>query len=228
MEFCVIGLGRFGSAIAQTLARKGHEVLAIDRDEGRVQELEDKVSQALVLDATNEKALNSLGLKDFDWVIIAMSQDIEASILSTMLVKEAGAKKVLAKASSDVHAKILKRIGADRVIFPEREMGQKVAESLSSPRIFDYIELSPEYSIVEIVAPTAFQGKTIKQTEARTKYGIHIIAIKRKKPEMEDEKNVTYRDLILVAPDPNEEILQGDLLVILGKIENIEKVKELK
>ncbi|MCD6087603.1 MAG: TrkA family potassium uptake protein [Candidatus Hydrothermae bacterium] len=228
MEFCVIGLGRFGSAIAQTLARKGHEVLAIDRDEGRVQELEDKVSQALVLDATNEKALKSLGLKDFDWVIIAMSQDIEASILSTMLVKEAGAKKVLAKASSDVHAKILKRIGADRVIFPEREMGQKVAESLSSPRIFDYIELSPEYSIVEIVAPSAFQGKTIKQTEARTKYGIHIIAIKRKQPKMEDEKNVTYKDLILVAPDPNEEILKGDLLVILGKIENIEKVKELK
>ncbi|HDM90062.1 MAG TPA: TrkA family potassium uptake protein [candidate division WOR-3 bacterium] len=228
MEFCVIGLGRFGSAIAQTLARKGHEVLAIDRDEGRVQELEDKVSQALVLDATNEKALKSLGLKDFDWVIIAMSQDIEASILSTMLVKEAGAKKVLAKASSDVHAKILKRIGADRVIFPEREMGQKVAESLSSPRIFDYIELSPEYSIVEIVAPKSFQGKTIKQTEARTKYGIHIIAIKRKKPEMENESKVTARDLILVAPDPNEEILQGDLLVILGKIENIEKVKELK
>ncbi len=228
MEICVIGLGRFGSAIALTLAQKGHEVLVIDKDESKVQALEDKVSQALVLDATNEKALSSLGLKDFDWVIIAMSQDIEASILSTMLVKEAGAKRVLAKASSDVHAKILKRIGADRVVFPEREMGQKVAESLTSPRIFDYIELSPDYSIIEIVAPASFHGKSIKQTEARSKYGIHIIAIKRRIPEMREDGTVTYKERILVAPDPDEEILQGDLLVILGKVENIEKVKKLK
>jgi trk system potassium uptake protein TrkA len=227
MQFCVIGLGIFGTSIALTLSQKGHEILVIDKDESKVASIEEQVSQALVMDATNEKALKGLGLKDFDWVIVAITQDIESSILITMLVKEAGAQRVIAKAGSDLHAKILKRVGADKVVFPERETGQKVAESLASPRIFDYIELSPEYSIVELVAPQAFEGKTIKETEARSKYGIYIIALKRKLPEVKEDGVMDIKEEIIIAPNPNEEILKGDLLVLLGKLSDIERVKKL-
>jgi len=227
MQFLVLGLGRFGSSVALALAKKGHEVLAVDKDEDKVAAIEDEVSQALVLDATQEKQLEALGIGHFDWVIVSMSQNIEASILATLLAKELGAKNVLSKASSDIHAKILRKVGADKVIFPEREMGQRVAEYLSSPRIFDYIELSPEYSIIELVAPSVFENKTIRETQARTKYGVHIIAIKRRIARVEKEGELELEEKVLIAPDPDEEILKGDLLILLGKIENLEKVKKL-
>lgn len=227
MQFCVLGLGRFGSSVARALAKKGHEVLAVDKDEDKVSMIEEEVSQALVADVTQEKQLEALGLNHFDWVIVAMSQNIEASILATLLAKEFGAKNVLAKAGSDVHAKILRKIGADRVIFPEKEMGQKVAEHLSSPMIFDYIELSPEYSIIELVAPKIFEGRTLRETDARAKYGVYIIAIKRRVAKVEKEGQLELEEKVLIAPDPEEVILKGDLLVLLGKVENLEKVKKL-
>jgi trk system potassium uptake protein TrkA len=199
----------------------------VDKDEDKVSMIEEEVSQALVADVTQEKQMEALGIGHFDWVIVAMSQNIEASILATLLAKEFGAKNVLSKAGSEVHAKILRKIGADKVIFPEREMGQKVAEYLSSPKIFDYIELSPEYSIVELVAPSLFEGKTIRETDARAKYGVYIIAIKRKVARVEREGELELEEKVLVAPDPDEEILKGDLLVLLGKVENLEKVKKL-
>lgn len=226
MQFCILGLGRFGSAVALALAKKGHEVLAVDKDEDRVSAIEDKVSQALVLDITQEKQIEALGMGHFDWVIVSMSQNIEASILGTLLAKELGAKNVLSKASSDIHAKILRKVGADRVIFPEREMGQRVAEYLSSPKIFDYIELSPEYSIIELVAPSNFENKTIRETQARSKFGVHIIAIKRRIAKVEKEGKLEAEEKVLIAPDPDEEILKGDLLILLGKLENLEKVKK--
>jgi len=227
MQFCVIGLGRFGISIALTLSEKGHEVLVIDKNEAKVQEIEEKVSKALVMDATNEKALRTVGMDGFDCVIVAITKDIEASILTTLLVKEVGAKKVISKAGSEVHAKILKRVGADKVVFPEREMGQKVAESLASPKIFDYIELSPVHSIVELIAPEPFEGKTLRETEARSKYGVHIIAIKRKVPEMRKDGSMSFKEEIIIAPHPDEEILKGDLLVLLGNTKDIEKLKKL-
>ncbi len=225
-QFCVIGLGRFGRSVAIALAESGHEVLAIDRNESRVSEIEEQVSQALIMDSTNDKALKTIGVQDFDWVIVAISSDIESSILTTLLVKELGAKKVLSKAGSDVHARILKKIGADRVVFHEREMGQKIAESLVSPRIFDIIELSKDYAIVEIVAPNFLEGKTIRESGVRSKYGIYIIAIKRKIPEMSPDGKIEYEEEIMVAPDPDEEILKGDVLVVLGSTENIKRFKE--
>ncbi len=227
MQFCVLGLGRFGSSVALALAKKGHEVLAVDKDEDKVAAIESEVSQALVLDVTQERQLEALGMDHFDWVIVSMSQNIEASILSTLLAKELGARNVLSKASSEIHAKILRKVGADKVIFPEREMGQRVAEYLSSPRIFDYIELSPEYSIIELVAPPSFEGKTIRETQARTKFGVHIIALKRRIAKVEKKGELELEDKVLIAPDPEEEIKKGDLLILLGKIENLEKVKKL-
>lgn len=228
MQFCVIGLGRFGQALATAIAKKGYEVLAIDREEQRVQEIEDKVSQTLILDSTNEKAMKSLGLSDFDWVVIAMSSDLEASILTTMIVKDAGAKRVCAKAASDLHAKILKKLGIDKVVFPEHEMGVRLAEILSSPSIFQFLELAEDYSIAEISSPKEFWDKTIRETDARKKFGINIIGIKRKEP-FTDEKtgNIDYKEKLIMAPEPSQKILQGDVLVILGHNKNIEKLDKV-
>jgi trk system potassium uptake protein TrkA len=227
MQFLVIGIGRFGKAVAETLAEAGHDVVAVDENEEAVMEVEAVVSQALVMDATNERALRTLGIKDFDAVIVATSQDIESSLLITMLVKELGAKKIIAKTSAPLQAKVLKRLGADLVIYPERDMGQRVAQILTSPRIFEFIELSPEYSLVEIVAPEAFVGKTIKETDARAKYGVNIIGIRRRVPEMSEEGKVTYREETIITPSAEEEIASGDLLIVIAKDEDIEALKKL-
>jgi len=133
------------------------------------------------------------------------------------------------KASSELHAKILRKVGADMVVFPEREMGERVARTLASPRIWDYIELSKDYSLVEIVAPRSFEGKTIRETEARSRYGVHIIAIKRRVPVMDGRGEITgYEERVLVAPSPDTEILSGDLLVVIGKVEDVERFRRLK
>jgi len=227
MQFLVIGLGRFGKAVAEALADAGHDVVAVDENEEAVMEVEVMVSQALVMDATNERALRTLGVKDFDAVIVATSQNIVSSLLITMLVKELGAKKIVAKTSTSLQAKVLKRLGVDLVVYPEREMGQRVAQILTSPRIFEFIELSPDYSLVEIVAPEAFVGKTIKQTDARAKYGVNIIAIRRKVPEMSEDGKMTYKEEMIITPPAEEEIRAGDLLVVIAKDENIEALKRL-
>ncbi len=227
MQFLVIGLGRFGKAVAEALSESGHEVVAVDENEEAVLEVEVMVSQALVMDATNERALRTLGVKDFDAVIVATSQNIESSLLITMLAKELGAQKIVAKTSTSLQAKVLKRLGVDLVVYPEKEMGQRVAQILTSPRIFEFIELSPDYSLVEIVAPEAFVGKTIKKTDARAAYGVNIIGIRRRIPEMDDEGKITYREETIIAPPAEEEIGPGDLLIVIAKDENIEALKKL-
>jgi len=227
MQFLVIGIGRFGRAVAEALADDGHEVIAIDEHEEMVASVEEKVSQALIMDATNERALRSLGIPDFDAVIVATSQDVESSILISMLAKELGAKKVVSKTATSLQAKILKKLGVDMVIFPEREMGERLAQILTSPKIFDFIELSPEYSMVDIVAPERFVGKTIRDSDARAQHRIHIIGIKRRVPDVSESGGVTYREEALIAPSPDEEIRTGDLLIVIGKNEDIETFKNL-
>ena len=224
MQFCVIGLGRFGTTVALALSEMGHEVLAIDQDESKVTEIEDIVTSAAVLDATQEKALQQLGLEKFDCVIVAM-KNLEASILITLLLKGMGVKRVVAKANSVHHVTILKKIGADRVVFPEREMGQRLARALTSPMVFDYLDLPGDYSIVEIAAPKLFQNKTIGGLDIRKKFGIHVIAIRRKTPEVLSDGEISYSEATIVAPGPDEEIQESDVLVVLGKSEDIEKLK---
>ncbi len=227
MQFCVIGLGRFGTAVARTLADLGHEVLAVDREEEPVAEVEPYVTQGVVLDATQEKALQNLGLRDFDWVVVAIG-DLESSILITVLLKEMGVPRVLAKALSTIHAKILRKVGADRVVFPERDMGQRVARSLASPMVFDYLELSPGYSIVEIAAPREFSGKTLKDLRIRNRFGVTVIAIRRKMPELKEESSsLDFKEVPIISPTPDEEIHEGDILVVLGKNQDIEKLRKI-
>ncbi len=225
MQFCVIGLGRFGATVAVTLAEMGHEVLAIDRDETRVMEIDEQVTHTAVLDATQERALQQLGLDKFDWVIVAM-KNLEDSILVTLLLKGMGVKHVVAKANSEAHATILKKIGADRVVFPEREMGVRLARSLTSPMVFDYLELPGDFSIVEFAAPKAFIGKSLKTLDIRRKHGVNVIAIRRKEPEVVEGGELSIREHTIVAPGADEEIQDGDILVILGKTQNIEKLKD--
>ena len=152
-QYVIIGCGRFGSSVAKTLYKMGHDVLAIDSNEEIVQYISEEVTHAIQADATDERVLKSLGIRNFDVAIITIGSNIQSSIMATLIVKELGVKYVVAKAHNEIHAKLLLKIGADRVVFPERDMGMRVAHNLVSSNILDYIELSPEYSIMEITPP---------------------------------------------------------------------------
>jgi len=217
-SFAVIGLGRFGSAMATTLAELGHEVIGIDSDEEKVARLSDVVSQAVQLDATDEKAIKAAGIQDVDVAVISIGENIESSLLVAMLVKDLGIPTIVAKAITPLHGRILERLGVSRVIFPERDMGVRVAHSLVVPNVLDYIELSRDFSIVEMPAPPEFVGRTLKELALRPKYGLTLIAIKRAKAEGETTN---------VAPAAEERIEEGDVLSLLGPNERVSQLDAL-
>ncbi len=226
-QFAVIGLGRFGSSVARTLSDRGFEVLAIDSDEGRVAQAAEFCAHAVRLDATDERALKEVGIGDLDVVIVSIGENLEASTLITLLLKELGVETVVSKALNELHGKILRKIGADRVVFPERDMGVRVAESLTTPSISDYIELSPTHSILELTAPESFANKNLKDLDLRARYGVTVIAIKRKLPRLTPEGDTELSENIVVAPRSEEKILKGDLLMFLGRYEDLERVRKL-
>lgn len=214
-QFVVIGLGRFGHSVAKTLYALGNDVLAIDSSETRVQEISDSVTHAVQADATDENALKSLGIRNFEVAVIGMGDDIQGSIMATLLVKELGVKYVIAKAQTELHAKVLYKIGADRVVFPERDMGVRVAHNLVSSNILDYIELSPDYSIAEVVALHSWEGKTLRELNMRSEYGINIMAIKRGKE-------------INISPQADDMIMKDDVLVVIGGTEELSKIEKTR
>ena len=226
-QFVVIGLGRFGSSVARALGGKNFEVLAIDRDEERVKEIEGVVSQAVVMDATDEKALRELGIADFDTAIVSMAETIEDSIMITLALKELGLKQVIVKANDDLHSKILKKVGADRIIFPEREMAAKLAESLASPKIFDIIEVSKTHGIIEMVVPKKLANETLGDLKLRIKYNVSIIAIKRKVPFSKPDGTTDFKVEVIIGPGGVDELIPGDILIMLGNYDDLEKVKKL-
>ncbi|MDI6617125.1 MAG: TrkA family potassium uptake protein [Clostridiales bacterium] len=209
-QIVVIGLGRFGASVAKNLYDLGYEVLAIDSREDAIQEIADNVTHAVQADSTDEKSLKELGLGNFDVAIIGIGSDVQSNIMTTIIVKELGVKYVIAKADSDLHAKVLRKIGADRIVFPERDMGARVANNLFSASILDYIELSKNYKIFEIVALDEWVGKALYEINMRATYGINIIAIKN-------------GDSVNVSPGANDIIHKGDLLIIIGSTEGISK-----
>ena len=162
-QFAVIGMGRFGSSVAKTLYNLGYDVLAIDHDESRTDEVVEMVTHAVTADSTDEDALRSLGLRNFDVVVVAIGQDIQASILTTLILKEMGVGMIVVKAQNELHGKVLAKIGADKVIYPERDMGARVAHHLISPNILDHIELSNDYSIVDLEAGPGLVGKNLRR-----------------------------------------------------------------
>lgn len=211
--FAVIGLGRFGSSICRELCKEGEEVLAVDIDEDRVNEFKDIASYAVIADSTDELVLKELGFSNIDHVIVAIGDNIHASILTTLLLKEIGVEKITVKAQNDYHAKILEKIGADQVVHPERDMGRRIAHSIISGNILDYIELSDEYSVVEIQASKKMQGKTLSELDIRAKYGCNVVAIKR------------FNDIV-VSPRATEKILEDDILIIIGADVDISKFEK--
>lgn len=219
-QFGVIGLGRFGSAIATTLARLGHDVIGVDADEARVAEMADVISQALQLEATDEKALRASGMQHVDVAVVSIGENIESSVLVVMQLRELGIETIVAKAVTPLHGRILRMLGVSRVIFPEREMAIRVAHSLVMPNVIDYIELSRDFSIVEIPAPDAFVGRTLKQLELRPRFGLTLIAIKRQS---------TDTDAIVtnIAPAADETIQRGDTLALLGSNDRLNQLDEL-
>ncbi len=212
-QFVVIGLGRFGLSLAETLYDLGHDVLGIDIDEEIVQNVADSITHAVKADATDENALKALGVRNFDVAVVSIGNDIQASILVTLILKEMGIKYVVAKAQNELHGKVLYKIGADRIVFPERDMGIRVAHNLTLSNILDYIELSPEYSIIEISAISSWFNKSLSQLNMRRKYGLNVIAIKRDGD-------------VIISPNGDDVILKGDVLAVVGQkhdIENMEK-----
>lgn len=207
-QFAVIGLGRFGSSLARTLAKMGYEVLAVDNDENRVEELAEAVTHTVQANALDEAVIRSLGLRNFDVVVVAIGQDIQSNILVTVMLKETGVKKVVAKAATELHGKVLQKIGADIVVFPERDMGERVARWLVSNNIIDQINLSPDYSLVELVAPSDLVGKNLIESGLRKKYGITVLAIRR-------------GNEFIISPEPGQEIREGDILIVIGGNEKL-------
>ncbi|GBF12433.1 TrkA family potassium uptake protein [Tepidibacillus infernus] len=212
-QFAVIGLGRFGSSVAKELYDLHYEVMAIDINEERIQENVNVVTHCVQADSTDETALKALGIRNFDVVVVAIGQNIQASILTTILLKELGVETIVVKAQNQLHAKVLYKIGASKVVFPERDMGARVAHNLVTPNILDYIELSDEYSIVEIIASEKMNHKSLVELNIRARFGCNVMAIKN------DHR-------INVAPDANDMIKTGDILVVIGHNKDLRKFED--
>jgi trk system potassium uptake protein TrkA len=212
-QFAVIGLGRFGSSVAKYLAELGYEVLAVDDNAQRVQDISQIVTHAVIADSTDEEAMSALGIRNFDVVVIAIGQDIQSSILTTLILKDLGVPYIIVKAQNELHGKVLNKIGADKVVFPERDMGLRVAHHLISPNILEHIELSVDYSIVEMKVPVSMVGKNLKQLDIRLKYNCNVLAVKRN-----GEMNIT--------PRADESLMTDDVLVIVGKNDQLTKLEQ--
>ncbi|HET7581085.1 MAG TPA: TrkA family potassium uptake protein [Bacillales bacterium] len=212
-QFAVIGLGRFGGAICNALSEQGMEVLAIDKDEDRVNEFSQVATHAVIADTTDEAALKSLGIRNFDHVIVAIGDNIQASILTTLILEELGVNHITVKAQNDYHGKVLRKIGADRVVHPERDMGVRIAHHIASNSILDYLDISDKHSIVEVIASKKMDGQTLIDLDVRAKFGVNIVAIKRE-GEMD------------VSPDPDEAIRRGDILIVVGANDDISRMEK--
>lgn len=213
-QFAVIGIGRFGGSVARTLHKMGYEVLAIDKDEQEIEAIMNEVTHAVQLDALDVEALKRLGIRNFDVVIVAIGNDLEASILVTLELKELGVRCVVAKAANDLHGKVLQRVGADKVVYPERDMGVRLAHYLVSSNVIDQIQLSSEYSIVEIQAPKRVAGLTLGEADLRANYGIAVLAIRR------DNE-------IIVSPSASDVIKEGDILVVIGHTDDLNRFEAI-
>lgn len=210
-QYVVIGLGRFGRSVASNLSALGHEVLAVDTDEDSVEHVTPFVTQAVQADATDEDTLRELGISDFDGAVVCIGANSRDSILVTVLCKEAGVPLVIAKAEDELHARILRKVGADRVVFPEQDMGQRVARFLDAPGILDMMELAADYRIAEIACPAEWWGKTLLDIHVRRNYGVSIIGIRRGKD-------------FLASPGADSRLHEGDTLLVLGKQRDIDAI----
>lgn len=210
-SYAVFGLGKFGYSVASALSESQCEVLVIDKDEELIQEIADKVTYAIKADVTEAGVLESLGISNMDVVIVAIAENMEASIMATIYAKDVGVPYVLTKAMNELHATILKRIGADEVIFPERSMGQRVAKNLLSGGFIDLFELSSSFSMVEFMVPQPWVGRNLKELNVRDRLKVNVIASKTG-----EEVNVNM--------DPNEPLKEDQMLIVVGNNEDLSRI----
>lgn len=210
-EYGVLGLGKFGMAVAVTLAESGNSVIAVDMDPDRVDEAAQIVTCAMVADVTNPEVLDNLGIRNLDCVIIGVSTNMQASIMATILTKEKGVRFVVAKAENEIHKHILEKVGADKIVFPEAEMGTRLARNLMGGEFVDLVELSKEFSMVEMPVPEAWIGKSLRQLDVRGTYGLNIIGVKR-------------GDNLKVNLNPENPMEKEMTLVIVGKNSDFAKI----
>lgn len=213
-SYMVVGLGRFGTQVAKKLYELGCEVLAMDNSNIKVQQLSNDVTHAVVGDARDKEVLRALGAKDFDCAIVAIGDSLADSVLATMNLKELGVPKVICKASDETHRQVLKKLGADQVVIPEQENAARLAKSLASRNVLDYIELSDDYGIIEVPAPGVWQDKSLIELNVRAKLGVNILAVRR-------------GGEITVSPSAEFRILQGDVLVVLGDTAALNAMQKL-
>lgn len=213
-SYIVIGMGRFGSGVACELCRHGCEVLAMDVDNELVSQVANDVTHAVVGDATDLDVLRALGAAEFDCAVVAIGGDLAASVLATMNLKELGIPKVICKAHDSTHSRVLEKLGADQIVIPEMEQASRLARSLSSPNVLDYIELSDEYGIIETPAPESWNGQSLRDLNVRAKLGINILAIRR-------------GGSFNVSPGADFAFAPGDVMVILGDAKALKKVQKL-
>lgn len=214
-QFIVVGLGRFGRAIAETLCKDGEEVLGVDRRMDLVEEMRDVLTHVVQLDAMDRDALEALGVQDFDVAFVTMGSDIRASGTIVLQLKELGAKRVIAKAQDEFHGRMLEKLGADQVLFPERDMGRRVAHNLVSGNIIDYLELSPEYSLAEVRPRADWIGKSLKDLSLRSRNGINVVAVRN-------------GDVLNAMPMPDTVFREDDVLLVVTKEETLMKMDRLR
>lgn len=211
-QFAVFGLGKFGHSVALELENSGCEVVVVDKSMEKIQEISDLVTYAMRADIEDPVVMKSLGARNLDGAIVAIAEDMEASILATILSKEAGIPYVLAKANTDLHASILEKVGADVVVFPEREMGGRIAKGLAYKKFTDWIDISPNYSIVETKVPEAWVGKSLRELKLTEKRGINVVGL------MNGEE-------VQVVIDPDEPFRKESIAILLGSNEALKKYK---
>lgn len=213
-QFVVFGIDRFGASVARTLEESGHQVVAVDEDSERVQDIADEVTQAITADVTDPDAMESLGLKNMDGAVISIVDSMEANIVAAMICKQMGIPEIIARAKNDVHGMILNKIGVTRVVFPEREMGARVGRYLAEKDFTDWIVLSPEYSLVELRVLDSWVGKSLVELDLRRRYGLNVVGIKA---EGED-----------IIPDfsPEEPLQSDGILFVVGKNDDLKKLNK--
>jgi len=213
-QFAVIGLGRFGTSVARTLFHLGHDVLAIDVNEDRLQYVKHEVTSTAIADTTDVEVLKSLGIRNFDVVVVAIGEDIQSNVMTTLLLKEQGVPFVVAKALNKMHGRVLEKIGADRVVYPERDMGKRVAHNLVSANLVDYFEIASGYRVEEVIAPRWMQGQTLGHLDLRHKYGVTAILLRR--PDGSLDFNPGAETVVSIS----------DVLVLAGSVHDLERLDE--
>ncbi|MTI62219.1 MAG: TrkA family potassium uptake protein [Firmicutes bacterium] len=213
-QYIVIGLGNFGTSVALTLNKNGYNVLAIDKDNEKVHTIAGNVTQAIEADATDQMALQTLGVGNFDIAVVSIGDNTHANALTTVILKELGVPYVIVKAQDSLHGHLLIKLGADKIVYPERDMGVKIAHNLISQNILDFLELSPDYGIIELPVPDRMIGKNLRELEIRSKYNVNVIAVKRG----EDIKISMLTELSIES---------GDIIVVFGSNNDLRKLEML-